>query len=174
MVAGSRQAGRGRSGIAAGLLGLLLAATAGASGDGTAPAPAPDFVLKSTDGTNVRLSEFRGDVVVVSFFASWCSHCPAQLQALADLEQRYADRGLTVLAVDIDENTGRGGDGNARYPFTVLRDADKSVARAYDIPDLPYVVIVDPDGRMRHAHANFRAGDEASYDAELRPLLQAD
>jgi peroxiredoxin len=154
------------------MLGLgLPSAVAEAGPDRLAGQPAPDFALKDTRGTNLRLSEYRGQVVVLSFWADWCGRCLPQLEALAELQRRHGDRGLQVLAVNIDPADDAARDAAGRLGIPVLRDRDQAVARGYDLDKLPVTLLLDQTGRVRRVHGNWRDGDAATLEAGLADLL---
>ena len=132
---------------------------------------APDFALKNSAGTNLRLSEYRGQVVLVSFWAKWCNRCTEQLAMLSDLQKRYGDANLRVLAVNIDSDDQAARDATNRLGITVLHDADQSVVREYDPSVLPFAVLVDPHGTVRQVYAGYRAEDATSYADELAALI---
>lgn len=125
---------------------------------------APDFVLKSTTGSNLRLSEYRSEVVALAFGASWCGVCRDGTATLASLQQEFATRGLRVLAVSFDADA-------ANAPFPVLIDTAGETGRLYDVDDLPLVVLVDREGRLRHRFPSGRAVPEAALRTELARLL---
>lgn len=159
------------------LLAMLLTASslpaiAVASGSVVPGQPAPDFALKSTAGENVRLSESRGDVVLLSFWAGWCSRCSDQLKVLDQLQKAYAPRNVRVIAVNIDSATQPARDAATRLDLLMLHDGDQSVARQYDLTDMPMTVLVDPHGTVRYVHQKYRGGDAALYDEELAALLR--
>lgn len=129
-----------------------------------AAAEAPDFVLKSTAGANLRLSEYRSEVVALAFGASWCGVCRDGTATLASLQQEFATRGLRVLAVSFDADA-------ANAPFPVLIDTAGETGRLYDVDDLPLVVLVDREGRLRHRFPSGRAVPEAALRTELARLL---
>jgi peroxiredoxin len=134
---------------------------------------APDFALQSITGENVRLSEYRGEVVIVTFWSTNCGRCRDQLPAVGDLYDRHRDRGLKVLSVSVDDDIGRTRDtvADLRLQIPVLFDEQKSVSRLYDLESLPQIVIVDPMGTVRHVHSGYRRGDEQLYQDELEELL---
>lgn len=134
--------------------------------------PAPDFSLKDATGANLRLSEWRGEVVLLSFWADWCGRCSDQLQQLAQLQKQYAARGVRVVAVNIDADARPAREAGARSGLLVLHDGDQSVARQYQLANLPLTVLVDPHGTVRYVHEKYRGGDAALYDEELAALLQ--
>jgi peroxiredoxin len=158
-------------------LGLILTATslpnlAAMASTAMVGQPAPDFALKSTAGANLRLSEWRGEVVLLSFWAGFCGRCTEQLDQLEMLQQQYQSRGVRVVAVNIDRDEGPARDAAGRRQLLVLHDGDQQVAREYDLSDLPLTVLVDPHGNVRHVHQKYRGGDAALYDEELAALLQ--
>jgi len=143
------------------------------AGDAVLPGkPAPDFALKDTAGENQRLADWRGEVVLLSFWAEWCGRCSDQLDQLEQIRKEYAGRGVRVVAVNIDGPATAARAAAARSGLTVLHDADQAVARQYALSNLPLTVLVDPHGTVRHVHEKYRGGDAALYDEELAALLQ--
>jgi peroxiredoxin len=135
--------------------------------------PAPDLVARGLSGENVRLSEHRGEVVVVSFWSGACNTCRAQLEALDRIFSTYGSAGLTVIGVNLDDNLLRA-EKFARaqdVKFQLLVAAAKSTGRDYRVDRLPMMVFVDRAGVLRVAHREFKSSDEAGYVRELRKLL---
>jgi peroxiredoxin len=149
-------------------LGLGVVCVAGAV---EAPA-APDFALKSTEGRNYRLSEYRGEVVAVVFWASWCGGCREQLAVLRDLRTLYADWGLKVLAINLDDlpRAAESVSSALGLGYPVLKDADKAVSRTWNPPSLPATYLVDREGRLRYAQV---AGDGPPETRELIERMRA-
>ena len=135
--------------------------------------PAPDLVARGLSGENVRLSEHRGEVVVVSFWSGACNTCRAQLEALDRIAKTYGSAGLTVIGVNLDDNTQRA-EKFARaqsVEFQLLVDTAKNIGRDFRVDRLPMLLFVDRSGVLRVAHREFRSRDEALYVRELRTLL---
>lgn len=137
-------------------------------------APAPDFVLKSASGENYRLSEYRGEVVVVSFWATWCGDCRAQLSELNDWYGTYENAGLRMLAVSLDREMS---DAEAtaeslRLTFPVLHDAELNVGQLYGVSSMPVAVLIDRDGVVRDIVEGFRRSREEAFLERVRDLLR--
>jgi len=153
---------------------LLLSLVAAWPGLVRADAPlAPDFILKSTQGGNLRLAEYRGHVVMLAFFKNRCRTCEQQLQTLDRLYKRYADQGARAFAVSADlglaaaQATAAG----LQLDFPILIDHDKVITPLYQIDLMPTLVLVDKDGKQRYVHKGYRDTDVADYEKELRQLL---
>lgn len=154
------------------LLCLFLAwpAAAGRSLEGEA---APDFVLRSLDGTNLRLSEYQGSVVILTFWNLRCGDCREQLPELNAMQAQYGPQGLKVLSVSIDKHVHRVEEmtRSMQLDFPVLVDLKKRVAKLYDPGKLPLTVLIDPAGNVRHVHKGYSGKDPLIYTAELESLL---
>jgi peroxiredoxin len=153
-------------GIAA-LSGNVLAATA-------AGEAAPDFALRSLDGKNLRLSEFRSEVVVLNFWAPWCNKCRKSSSALNDLYQIHKDAGLHVLSIDVGANAADARDYAAELNLTypVLPDNQQSeVSKAYDPGRLPLTLLIDRAGNIRFIHAGSESVSNQLIAAEVAALL---
>lgn len=135
---------------------------------------APDFALKSTTGPNLRLSEYRGEIVMLAFWASWCGECRAQLQSFNDLHARYRDIGFRVLAVNLDPKMAQAQEAAAQLDLTfpVLHDSRGTVGALYDVDELPLVVFVDRDGRVREIVEGYNRGKQDYYADRARALLR--
>jgi peroxiredoxin len=135
--------------------------------------PAPDLVARGMSGENVRISEHRGEVVVVSFWSGSCNTCRAQLSALDRIAKTYASAGLTVIGVNVDDDVVRA-EKFARaqdVQFQLLISTPENTGRDYQVDRVPMTVFVDREGVLRVAHREFKARDEETYVRELRALL---
>ncbi len=137
-------------------------------------AAAPDFTLKSADGKNVRLSEYRGDVVLINFWASWCGPCRQEMPVLSDLHDRYKSLGFTVLGINVEENSNDARKLLGKIPvsFPILFDNTSTVSKQYDVVAMPSTVIVDRDGNMRYLHKGYKPGLEDVYLQQVRELIR--
>jgi peroxiredoxin len=158
----------------AGVTALSLALASLPSAAAQTGAEAPDFVLKSTAGKNVRLSEHRGDIVMLAFGATWCGECRAQLEQLGSMYARYQDAGVDLLAVSLDQNQKQAAQMaaavDATYP--VLHDAGGEVGRLYDVGKVPVVVLIDRAGVVRNVFEGYRRGREQQYLETVQALLR--
>jgi len=152
---------------------VLLALGAAHAADATLQ-PAPDFVLKSLSGENIRLSEYRGRIVMLSFWASWCGECRTQLDRLAEVYASYRDSGFQLLAINLD--TERRQAANAAealgIDYPVLHDAAGEVGRLYEADAMPHVVFVDREGLLRGTVSGYRRGSDEQYLEFIRDLLR--
>ena len=135
---------------------------------------APDFVLKSSSGENLRLSEHRGDVVMINFWATWCGPCRQEMPLLDDLYARYGRVGFSLLGVNIDDDARRAMQmiDELGVNFPVLFDDTKQVSKLYQVEAMPVTVLVDRTGTVRHVHHGYKPGYEEKYLTEIRSLLR--
>ena len=158
-----------------GALGLTLAAA------GLAAEPpyalvgraAPDFALHAAAGDNVRLSEHRGDVVVLSFWSSRCTSCRTQLAALNRSFATYRSAGLSIYGVGVDDDPVQSRDfaRSARVDFALLLDPAKEVSRSYQVDNLPMTVLIDRNGTIRYVLRDYSNASSTAYLQQLRMLL---
>lgn len=141
---------------------------------GDAKGPAPDFTLASKNDGNVRLQDQLGNVVLINFWASWCTPCREELPYLEALQQEYADLGFTILAVNVDQDPSKADVllNEIAVTFPVLFDVNDEVSRLYDVQAMPTTVIVDRDGNQRLLHHGYKSGDEVKYKQAVKALLR--
>ena len=152
---------------------LLLATAAGVRADAIS-GPAPDFTLPANTGKNLKLSEFRGQVVLLNFWASWCGPCRQEMPALERLHKRYGKLGFTVLGVNVEEdsNQARRLLSDVKVSFPILFDTRNQASRLYDVSAMPTTVIIDRDGNMRYLHKGYKPGEERIYKKWIRKLIR--
>ena len=137
--------------------------------------PAPDFTLKSLSGKNIKLSEQRGDVVMINFWASWCGPCLQELPALEHLHQRYKDLGFTLLGVNVEQDLKEAKEylKKVGVTFPILFDVTNQVSDTYAINGMPTTYLVDRDGNLRKLYVGYQPGtSEETYQQEIKALLK--
>lgn len=156
------------------LLVFLVPLTGGIAANPELGEPAPDFALRSRDGVNLRLSEFRTQVVVLNFWAPWCGECRSASNALNRIHEEYKAGGLAVLGIAVDgepeEIAGFVAGNDMGFP--VLLDADgSSVSRLYSLGSVPLTVVIDRLGKLRYLHKGYNSDTAADIEAEVVELL---
>ncbi len=156
-----------------GLTFSVFAATSLAS-SGLTGQVAPDFALKSSSGDNLRLSEYRGDVVMVNFWATWCGPCRQEMPLLDELYSRYERVGFSLLGVNIDDDSRKAMSmvSELGVSFPVLFDARKEVSKLYEVEAMPVTVLIDREGTVRYVHHGYKPGYEDKYLDQIRSLLR--
>jgi len=140
----------------------------------TASGPAPGFTLKSREGKDISLASFKGQVVLLNFWATWCGPCREEMPQLNRLYEKYRASGFVLLGVNVDDDTSKAAEVAKKLglTFPVLLDTDKKVSKLYDLSTMPSTVIIDRDGKVRYVHRGYLAGYEDSYEKQIRELLK--
>ena len=135
---------------------------------------APDFTLKSRSGENVKLSEHRGEVVMINFWASWCAPCRQEMPLLEEMYKKYSDLGFVLLGVNVEEDSSKATELLRDIPvsFPVLYDNKNEVTKLYKVVAMPSTVMVDRDGNMRYLHRGYLPGYEAEYIKQIKELVR--
>jgi len=160
--------------IWAGALVVALMLLGGCGEQRFEPLEAPGFTLPLLEGSGeVSLSDTRGQVVYLTFWASWCEPCRHELPYLAQLYQRHKDDGFQVLAINVEEDLALAREFAAQYdlPYALLRDADRSIAKSYRVPGYPAHYLIDRDGRIRYSGLGFDLNDVRAVSTEVAALV---
>lgn len=133
---------------------------------------APDFELKDADGKTVKLSDYRGKVVLLNFWATWCGPCKIEIPWFVEFEQKYKDKGFAVLGVSMDEE---GWDvvkpylANTKVNYRILLGND-TVAQLYGgVDSLPTSFLIDQQGRIASVHVGLVS--KGDYQNDINQLL---
>ena len=153
------------------ILTAVMSTATWAAGDG---GPAPDFTLTTQDGQTVSLSDLRGQVVMINFWATWCGPCRKEMPLLDAIYQRYNRLGFTLLGVNVEEDPSGADEYLAETPvsFPILYDRSNSVSKLYDVNAMPSTVIVDREGNVRFLHKGYQTGYENEYQDQIRALVR--
>jgi len=156
--------------------GLLLAACATTTAKGpTATVETIDFTLPKPSGEQVSLAAYKGKVVLVDMWATWCAPCKESFPFYDELQKKYAGQGFDILAISVDEEDQAVTDYLAHAPvsFTVLRDPKGSLPSRLDLQTMPTAVLVGRDGKVAFIHAGFVPDDKAEIEAKVQAALAA-
>lgn len=135
---------------------------------------AADFTLKSRSGKNLRLSDYRGQVVMLNFWASWCGPCRQEMPIMEKFYKRYKKLGFVILGVNVEEDSSKANGylRDIRVSFPILYDNTNSTSKLYNVNAMPTTVMIDRNGKMRYLHEGFKSGTEKEYKKEIRKLLK--
>jgi cytochrome c biogenesis protein CcmG, thiol:disulfide interchange protein DsbE len=139
------------------------------SGD-TAPACS---VPSLEGGRSVSLADYRGSVVYLDFWASWCGPCRESFPFMNELDREFRDQGLAIVAVSVDKTAEDARRFVAHYParFALAIDVAAHCPSAYDLPGMPTSYLIDRSGSIRAVHAGFRTGDKAEIRRQVVEAL---
>jgi peroxiredoxin len=158
-------------GVAASIAAALLSTLAGAAGPAT---PAPAFSLPARSGSAVSLASLKGQVVMLNFWASWCSPCRDEMPLLESMHKRYSKQGFALLGVNVEAETADAEKvlKKLTVSFPILWDKESKVSQLYNVSTMPFSVFIDRRGNVRYVHRGFKAGDENEYLNQIRALLK--
>jgi thiol-disulfide isomerase/thioredoxin len=167
---------RTRSTCLAGLIaiGLISLETASVlAQEGSPPrAPAPDWQLTDLNGKLVKFTDFRGKVVILDFWATWCAPCRVEIPHFVELQKQYGDKGLTVIGVSLDEQGPQivkkfAKQFGVNYAIVI---GNQKVVEAYGgIAAVPITFVIDRQGRIVSRHIGY--DDKAAFEEEIQSLL---
>jgi thiol-disulfide isomerase/thioredoxin len=138
--------------------------------------PAPGFQLSGRGGKTIDLAQFKGQVVMINFWASWCKPCRDEMPLLEDIYKKYKPMGFTMLAVNVEPDTKDADAWLGKLPkpvtFPIAYDVDSKVSKLYKVETMPSTVIVDRKGNVRALHRGYKDGDENFYLTQIRTMLK--
>ncbi len=158
------------------LLGALLAASSASwaqelkSWNGGAT---PALELADLSGRRHRLTDYRGKVVLVNYWATWCEPCREEMPSMQRLKSRFSGKPFVVLAVNVGESEARIAEFLQKLPldFTILRDHSSAAMKEWRVRGLPASFIVGADGRIRYAHTGELNWDDEKLISTLARLF---
>ena len=112
--------------------------------------PAPNFILEDLDGDEIKLSNYKGKVVLLIFSTTWCPHCHTMIPYFKKIYQKYKDRGFVIFNIDIMESPKRVRSFATKYvlPYGVLLDKKGEVAKSYGVRGVPTLILVNKEGKI--------------------------
>jgi peroxiredoxin len=135
---------------------------------------APDFLLQTLDGREVHLSDYRGHVVFLNFWATWCAPCKIEMPAMERLYRQFRPNGFAILAVSADPEGAavtRPYRDSLGLSFTIAHDPDMQVGRLYGVRSLPLTFLVSREGVITHQIFGARDWGESEARNGIRQLL---
>jgi thiol-disulfide isomerase/thioredoxin len=135
---------------------------------------APDCALTSAfDAQNYHLQQFKGKVVYVDFWASWCGPCVQSFPFMNGLDHEFKGKGLQIVAINMDENPADAQQFLGQHPakFTVLADTNQQCAKAFEVKAMPSSYLIDRNGVVRYEHLGFKAGETEQLQTLIKQLL---
>lgn len=135
---------------------------------------APDFSLLTLDGREMRLSDYRGHLVFLNFWATWCGPCKVEMPAMEKLYREFRPKGFAVVAVSSDPEGAavtRPYRDSLGLSFTIAHDPDMLVSRLYGVRSLPVTFLVSRDGIISHQIFGARDWNDAEARSGIRDLL---
>ena len=136
---------------------------------------APEFSGKNIDGQKINLSDYRGKIVLLDFWASWCIPCREEFPFLIEFYRKNQKSDFIVLAVNIDDKQENMHEFLNKYSgsniFPVIFDKEKSIPPLYDLQSMPTSFFIDKKGIIRYVHAGFNKTDKNKFKENLSTLL---
>lgn len=137
---------------------------------------ATDFSLRDINNKPVSLAEFKGEVIVLSFWATWCGPCKVEMKHLNEMHKELAPKGFRLISISTDDartaSQVKPFIKKSRYDFTVLLDRESKVVGSYNpTKTLPYTVIIDREFNVHKVHSGYNPGDEVELRKEIEALL---
>ncbi|WP_369679806.1 choice-of-anchor D domain-containing protein [Janthinobacterium sp. PC23-8] len=135
---------------------------------------APAFTLSGPDGA-VKLDQYRGKLVYLDFWASWCGPCRQSFPWMNEMQARYGSQGLQIVGINVDAKAddARNFLGTTPARFAVAFDPSGTTPRAYGVKGMPSSVLIGPDGKVLYEHSGFRAADREALESRIKTALGA-
>ena len=133
---------------------------------------APDFTLSDSKGASIRLSDYKGKVVLLDFWATWCHGCNIEIPWYMEFQQKYKDKGLSVIGVAMDDDGWK-----SVRPFSdekkinyIIVVGNEGLAKEYGVDNLPVTLLIDRDGKIAALHSGMV--EKEAFEKEIQALLQ--
>jgi len=173
-IAAKNRTGATATAIVTALAAALLVAVPGTEAGTGSSGPAPQFSLDARGGSKISLTQYKGQVVMLNFWASWCGPCRQEMPLLENIYKKYNKMGFTMIGVNVepDSKAAEGFLKQTPVSFPVIYDKDSTVSKAYDVSGMPSTVIIDRKGNIRVLHRGYKPGDENEYLDSIRSLVR--
>ena len=137
--------------------------------------PAPSCPMKTWEGAPLDLSQYKGKVVYLDFWASWCAPCAQSFPFMNEMQSDLGPRGLQIIALNLDEKFEDAQAFLAKHPagFTLARDPENICPKLYEVQGMPSTYLVDPAGKISYVHKGYRVGDADKIRSRVKALLDS-
>ena len=154
------------------VLPLTLILTLAFSSNALATKKAPTFKLQGDNG-EISLEQYKGQVVYVDFWASWCVPCKHSFPWMNDIQKRYGNKGFKVIAINLDEDRKDAKTFLNMHPadFTIAYDPEGVAAEAYRVKVMPTAYLIDQQGNLVKSHKGFKIEQSDKMEEAIRKLL---
>lgn len=133
---------------------------------------APDFKLPTlAGGGDIALKDYRGRVVVLDFWASWCTPCKKSLPRLSKLEEQFPELKILAVSLDDEADSARIFLRQLEVDLTVLHDPEKQVAESYHLTAMPTMMLIDRRGVIRWVQSGYRSGEVDSLIQHIKRVM---
>lgn len=136
-------------------------------------APSSPMPLNTKNGV-IKLSDFKGQVIYLDFWASWCIPCRKSFPWMNEIQKRYGNKGFKVIAVNLDQEADKAKAFLDKIPanFTVAYDPEGVSATAYKVKGMPSSYLIDRTGKITFSHIGFRAKEIPAMEQKIKQLLK--
>lgn len=133
---------------------------------------APDFTLQNSSGTSLKLSSYRGRIVLLDFWATWCHGCKIEIPWYMEFQNKYKGRGLSVIGVSMDDDGWKSvtpflKENKLNYPVVI---GNQDLAKQYGVASMPVTLLIDRDGKIAESHSGMV--DKDAFENDIRILLE--
>ncbi len=142
------------------------------SSNTTARQSMPNFTLEGLDGNQYAISQFRGRVLIVDFWATWCGPCKVEIPFLENLYSQYKDKGLTVIGVGLDNPVALQRFSDAMGMNYMVLKGTQAIAQQFQIRAIPTTYILDKKGRIAHKFVGFSPSMKQTFESLVQSLLK--
>jgi peroxiredoxin len=133
---------------------------------------APDFALSDSNGSPVKLSDYKGQIVLLDFWATWCHGCKTEIPWYMEFQNKYKERGLRVIGVSMDDDGWKSvrpfiEQNKLNYPVVI---GNETLAKQYAVDSMPVTLLLDRDSKIAETHSGMV--DKNEFESDIQTLLQ--
>lgn len=133
------------------------------------------FSVAATAADGLQVDDYKGKVIVLDFWASWCVPCRRSFPWMNEMQRKYGDEGLVVIAVNLDTHRSEAEEFLQKYPadFSVYFDTDRELAKDYGVEAMPSSFLINRDGEIVERHLGFKSSKTDAYEASIVAAIRS-